>query len=61
TRNRPSVSPVHSHAYPVKSLCGLLAGFRDEDVVFYGSGRKIALNASEAVPTTDVMVNYPLV
>ena len=60
-RNCPLFTPVNSHADAQKSSGAFFRGWCGERCRKRLSGRRNALRASQAVQTTDVMVNYPLV
>ena len=60
-RNCPLFTPVNSHAGCAEIIRSVFRGWCGERCRKRLSGRRNALRASQAVQTTDVMVNYPLV
>ncbi|WP_216360452.1 hypothetical protein, partial [Klebsiella pneumoniae] len=56
-RNRLPFTRVHSHAVAQKSSGAFFRGLGKERCRKQAGGRRRALRASEAVQTTDVMVN----
>lgn len=56
-RNCPPFTPVNSHADAQKSSGAFFLDMGTERCMFQAGGRRNALRASQAVQTTDVMVN----